>query len=114
MHFHIGEWDIENFIFITEGVSVISYNCRNLPKNRKDLALRPDINILFDRCSILCLQEIWYTKQDLKQLNSLHNDFIGIGTTKYDASEGLCNVRGGVAIIYKKNIANFINILKPL
>ena len=108
MYFHIGEWDIENFKFSTEDVSVISYNCRNLPKNRKDLALRPDIKSLFDRCSVLCLQEIWYTKQDLKQLNSLHNEFIGIGTTKYDAYEGLCNAHGGVAIMYKKNIAKYI------
>ena len=72
------------------------------------MTLRPDINSLFDRCSVLCLQEFWYTNQELKQLNSLHNEFIGIGKTKYDASEGLSNARGGVAIMYKKNIANYI------
>ena len=93
-------------------LNVISYNCRNLPKSRRDLQLRPDINCLFGKCSILCLQEIWYAKQDLKQLNSLHNEFIGIGTSKYDNSEGLCNARGGVAIMYRKNIAKFIKQLE--
>ena len=72
------------------------------------MALRPDIKSLYDKCLILCLQEIWYTKQDLKQLNNLHKEFIGIGTTKYDESDGLCNARGGVAIMFRKNIAKYI------
>ena len=91
-----------------EQLSVISYNCRSLPKSRVDLGLRPDIKCLFGKCSVLCLQEMWYTKQDLKQLNSLHHEFIGIGTTRFDNSEGLCNARGGVAIMYRKNIAKYI------
>ena len=91
-----------------EDLNIISYNCRGLPKSRRSLTPRPDIKALFDRCSILCLQEIWFTKQELKQLNNLHKEFIGIGTTKYDETEGLCNARGGVAIMYKKNLAKYI------
>ena len=91
-----------------EDLNVISYNCRGLPKSRRSLTLRPDIKALFNHCSILCLQEIWFTKQELKQLNNLHKEFIGIGTTKYDETEGLCNARGGVAIMYKKNLAKYI------
>ena len=48
-----------------------------------------------------------YTKQKLKQLNNLHKEFIGIGTTKYDETDGLCNARGGVAIMYRKNLAKY-------
>ena len=82
-----------------EDLNVISYNCRGLPKSRRSLTLRPDIKALFDHCSILCLQEIWFTKQELKQLNNLHKEFIGIGTTKFDESDRLCTARGDVAII---------------
>ena len=91
-----------------EDLDLISYNCRSLPKSKRGLTLRPDIKVLYDQCSILCLQEIWYTKQELKQLNNLHKEFIGIGTTKYDETDGLCNARGGVAIMYRKNLAKYI------
>ena len=89
-------------------LNIVNYNCRNLPKSRKDMTLRPDINCLFSKCSILCLQEIWYTKSDLKHLNSLHSEFIGLGKTKYAEADGLCNARGGVAILYKKDIAPYV------
>ena len=95
-------------LFNMEDINLISYNCRSLPKSRRSLSLRPDIKALYDQCSLLCLQEIWYTKQGLKQLNNLHNEFIGIGTTKYDETDGLCNAREGVAIIYRKNLAKYI------
>ena len=95
-------------LFNMEDINLISYNCRSLPKSRRSLSLRPDIKALYDQCSILCLQEIWYTKQELKQLNNLHKEFIGIGTTKYDETDGLCNARGGVAIMYRKNLAKYI------
>ena len=74
-------------------LKVISYKCRKLPKSRCELALRPDINSLFNQCSIPCLQEIWYTKQNIKYLDNLHNEFIGIGTARYDDTGGLCNAK---------------------
>ena len=87
-----------------EDLDLISYNCRSLPKSKRGLKLRPYIKVLYDQCSILCLQEIWYTKQELKQLNNLHKEFIGIVTAKYDETDGLCKARGGVAIMYRKDL----------
>ena len=42
-----------------------SYNCRGLPKSRKDLYLRQDIVHVLENCDIACIQECWYSKQDL-------------------------------------------------
>ena len=87
---------------------VATYNCRNLPKTRKDLHLRPDIKHLFDNNSIVCLQETWYSKQELKFLNCLRKDFIGFGNSRSDDGEGLSYARGGVAIFYKKEMSKFV------
>ena len=57
--------------------------------SKRIVTLRSDIKVLYDQCSILCLQEIWYTKQELKYLNNLHKEFIVIVTTKYDETDGL-------------------------
>ena len=81
---------------------VATYNCRNLPKRNKDLHLRPDIKHLFDNNSIVCLQETWYSKQELKFLNCLRKDFIGFGKSRSDDGDGISNARGGAAIFYKK------------
>ena len=87
---------------------IASYNCRNLPKRKNDLYLRPDIKNLFDNNSIVCLQEIWYAKQDLKFLNSLRNDFIGFGSSRCNDSEKICYARGGVAIFYRKDVSKYV------
>ena len=46
--------------------NLVSYNCRGLPKDKKKLDLRPDIEHLFKDNEIICLQEAWFAKQDLK------------------------------------------------
>lgn len=102
----VSDCDLNN---INIPLRISSYNCRNLPKNNRSLNLRPDIKTLFDNSSILCLQEIWYSLQELKQLNNLHADFIGYGVAKTDDSDGLNNARGGVAIFYKKDLIKYIN-----
>ena len=38
----------------------------------------------------------------------MHKEFIGIGTARYDDTGGLCNARGGVAIMYRKDIAKYV------
>ena len=93
------------------GFNLISYNCRNLPKNQKELLLRPDINVLLEKGSIICLQEIWYSQQELKYLNNLHKDFIANGIARTDDSENISNARGGVAIFYRKELAQYIKKL---
>ena len=84
------------------GFNLISYNCRNLPKNQKELLLRPDINVLLEKGSIICLQEIWYSQQELKYLNNLHKDFIANGIARTDDSESISDAKGSAAIFYRK------------
>ena len=91
--------------------SISSYNCRNLPKSRTNLNLRPDIKYLFDNNAIVCLQEIWYAKQDLKFLNCLRNDFIGFGSSRYDDSEKINNARRELQFFIGKRCPNILNRL---
>ena len=60
-----------------EGLNTVSYNCRGLPKSKQRLGRRPDIVNLLNNNDIIALQEIWYSKQDLKMIDSFHTDFDG-------------------------------------
>ena len=59
--------------------NLVSYNCRGLPKDKKKLDLRTDIQHLFKDNEIICLQETWFAKQDLKYINNLNKPFQGVG-----------------------------------
>ena len=61
---------------------------------------------------IVCLQETFYCKQDLSCLNTLHNDFQGIGTSTTDARDNLITGHppGGVAILYRRKHAKCITV----
>ena len=71
---------------------VASYNVRGLPKDGNSLYLRPDIVALLEKGDIVCMQETWYSKQDLDILNNLHPNFSGTGVSTTDYQDGL--VRG--------------------
>ena len=45
---------------------------------------------LLDNYDFICLQETWYTKQDLGNLNNLHNSFHGTGSATVDLRDNLC------------------------
>ena len=88
-----------------------SYNARGLPKDNSGLLLRPDILDLLTSSDILCIQETWYTKQDLGGLNGLHSDFHGHGISTVDTRDGLISghAPGGVAILWHKSLDHFIS-----
>ena len=88
-------------------LQITSYNCRGLPKSSAAISLRNDLVSLFSNNDIVCLQETWFFKQDLSSLNSLHDDFVGLGTATVDLCDGLClgHAPGGVAILYRKSIS---------
>ena len=91
-----------------------SYNCRGLPKDRsKLLSQRPDIDILFEDSDIIAFQETHYAKQNIKCLNSLHNDFVGIGAAKVDECHGVMQGKysGGVAIMWRTSLCKYIKHL---
>ena len=87
-----------------------SYNCCGLPRDRVKLSLRPDLNALFKEADIIALQETHYSKQNIKYLNSLHDDFVGIGASKTDESNGVTKGRypGGVALMWRTNLCKYI------
>lgn len=84
---------------------VVTYNARGLRLGQQasDKARRLVIDELFDSVDILCLQETLLSKQDLDKLNSVHEDFYGVGESTTDLSMGLIRGRipGGVVIFWQ-------------
>ena len=103
-----------SFSYIYVELKVSSYNCRGLPKDPKQLLLRPDILELFGKSHVVALQETWYSKQTLQNLNSLHRDFIGTGVATIDESSEIYHGHypGGVALFWKKNMSANIKRLE--
>ena len=73
----------------------------------------PDIERLFKDSDIVCLQETWYTKQDLKHVNNLYDSFHGIGVSTTDYSDGIVHGHppGGVTIMWDVKIDRYVRPL---
>ena len=71
-------------------------------------------NQLLENCDILCLQETFLAKQDLKGLNSISDSFHGAGESTTDLSLGIKRIRipGGVAILWNKKLDSAINVIR--
>ena len=91
-------------------IRLTSYNTRGLPKNSNDLYYRPDILEMLNTSDIVCLQETWYSCQDLACLNELHQEYHGCGVSTVDLGSGLVtgHPAGGAAILWKKDIEGCI------
>ena len=91
--------------YLMEPIRIVSYNCRGLPYNHKDLYKRPTVQMLFNDNvnAIICLQETWFTKQDLANLNALHPGFHGTGVATVDNRDELYHGHppGGVSILWR-------------
>ena len=96
-------------------MKIATYNTRGLPKCATDLHLRPDImQVLNDTdCDIVCLQETWFAKQDLKYVNSLHDKFCGTGCATVDYSSGIVcgHPPGGVLTLWRRSIESHVRPL---
>ena len=88
-----------------ETLRLVSFNCRGLPCDNNSLYKRPSWQLLLDdtRNDIICLQETWYTKQDLQHLNDVHPDFHGTGVSTIDSTGGPIygHPPGGVCIMWR-------------
>ena len=84
-------------------IRLVSHNTRGLRN--------VTIPTLFERFDIILIQETMLCKQDLGSLNSLSNNFFGTGVAVTDLSSCILKGRpkGGVAILYRKSICNFVN-----
>ena len=93
-------------------LKIVSYNCRGLPKTSSKLGEKPSVNLLLQDIEndIICLQETFYSKQDLSCLNPLHCEFQGIGVSTTDTREKMLSNHppGGVAILYRVKHAKCI------
>lgn len=92
---------------------IATYNSRGLPKTNRGLLLRPDIVDVFNTSDIVCLQETWYLKQELGNLNTICDNFHGFGVSTTDALDGLVagHPPGGVAILWRDSLDSRV---KPL
>ena len=79
-----------------------------------DKARRIVIDTLFESFEILCIQETMLPKQELDKLNSVHNDFYGVGESTTDLSMGILRGRipGGVAILWHKKYDPLISVIR--
>lgn len=92
-------------------LSICSYNCRGLPTTRNRLFMRPDILDIVGKNDFVCFQETWFSKQDLHCVNTIFENFNGVGVSTTDYKDGIVSghVPGGVAIIWKKSLNAFVD-----
>ena len=95
-----------------ESLRLVTYNCRGMPRLANDIYKRPSLQLLFNDPDndIICLQETWYTKQDLAHLNTFHPHFHGTGVATIDNRDSLYHGHppGGVSILWRKKYDRFI------
>ena len=96
-------------------MKIVSFNCRGLPKLASKVWEKTTVNSLLHDCEndIICLQETFYSKQELSCLNSLHSEFLGCGASTTDARDGVISGHppGGVAILYRRK---YMKCIAPL
>ena len=97
-------------------IKIVSYNCRGLPRNSDALYSRPSVQLLLANCDvdIACLQETWYTKQDLGNLHTLHAAFHGTGAATIDCRDALFHGHppGGVSFLWRTKYDKHITPLE--
>ena len=95
-------------------LNIITYNCRGLPKSSDTLSYNPTVLSLLNKCDILCLQETFYSTQDIGSLNNLHHDFHGNGAATIDYRDKLYQGHppGGVAILWRSKYDKYIKPIK--
>ena len=90
-----------------------SYNSRGLPKTKKDRLLIPDFLSVLLNNDVTCIQETWFSKQGMSNLNNSHNDYhrIGVSTTDFRDKIVHGHPPGGVAIFWHISLEQYI---KPI
>ena len=85
---------------------IATFNCRSAHNSLSD------IKTLCDAHDVILLQETWLLPDDITFLNSVHSDFLSIGTSSIDTGEGFHVGRpfGGLAFLWRKNLGNAISV----
>ena len=81
---------------------VCTYNCSGLRSNMQYLHEFLDKH----HPKILCLQETWLLKCNLKKLSEIHPDYMFHGFSAMDSDKNIISGRpyGGVALLWHKSI----------
>ena len=89
-------------------ICIASFNCKNIYSSRKE------INELLECNDIVMLQETWLMEFQLSMLNNLHSDFYAKGVTAVNIDNDILTGRpyGGLAILWKKDIAQMCKIVE--
>ena len=91
-----------------------SYNCRGLPKSSFAMMLRPDISDIVNTSDIICLQETWFSKQDLGIINGLNHRYHGTGVSSTDLRDSILmgHPPCGTAFLWKESFNKNISTLR--
>ena len=97
---------VRQTILILVMIQICSFNCNSLKNSLTE------VSELCSRYDLIFLQEIWLGKFELSSLNSIHNDFWGLGVTAFDSSNALLKGRpyGGIAILWRKTLQPSISV----
>lgn len=85
-------------------LQLCTFNCRSVKSSVYE------IHNLCTNYDLILLQEHWLLPNELDLLNSIHPDFLALGQSAVDMSQGVLIGRpyGGTAILYKKSLNKFI------
>ena len=85
---------------------ICSFNCHSLKSSLHE------VSVICENNDLVFLQETWLAKFELPMLNSIHQSFLGLGTTAFDSSSALLLGRpyGGVAILWRKALQPAIKV----
>ena len=86
-------------------LKIISYNCRGA------MSSFAYINHLLIDCDIFCIQEHHLYAQHKQFLKTVHEKFTGEVVVCQENEEGLQIRKGGLAVLWKKNIDNSVSVL---
>jgi len=88
-------------------IRICTFNCRSLENSIID------IKNLCDTRDIVLLQEHWLIPFELGILSEISNEFLAFGLSAVDVSSGIIKGRpyGGTAVLYRKQLARFINLV---
>ena len=68
-------------------VTLFSFNCRSVRSSV------PEINELCEHCDFLLVQEHWLLPNETNFLSNLHKEFLAVGHSSVDISQGILTGR---------------------
>ena len=88
-----------------KNMNIASLNCEGFNRSENYI-----LEFLEGNCDIMLLQETWLLESSSDKLTSCHPRYLAIAKSGVDETAAILSGRphGGVAILFKKNLANFI------